>query len=344
MYEAREQETILTELQTASAVDASKIEGTFEYDVLSSNSIEFAKVEVELEQLCKAAFADTSWGDYLTMRAEEAGVIRKAAVKAIGTVTVSGNGALPAGSTFATSDGTQFVTDAAVVIAKSGDVAVTAVTAGSTGNTAAGTITLIPMSIPGITAVANAAATHDGYDEETDTDLLSRYLLHVRTPGTSGNKYHYIEWATSVDGVGTAKVIPLWAGPGTVKVIIVDSNFETASDTLIKNVAAYIESVRPIGATVTVVSAAPKAISISAAIVGSIDENTFKAELQSYLMTLEKQALNSTSSYISIAKLGSFILTAGASDYSDLLLNGEAKNVTLSAEELPSIGEVMFHV
>ena len=71
MYEAREQEDILAELQEASATPASKIEGTFENDMLASNSIEFAKLEVELEQAYKAAFAETSWGDYLTMIAAE---------------------------------------------------------------------------------------------------------------------------------------------------------------------------------------------------------------------------------------------------------------------------------
>lgn len=70
MYEAREQLDILKELQGYSQVEASKIEGTFEYDVLASNSIEFAKSDVELEQLYKASFADTSWGEYLTMIAE----------------------------------------------------------------------------------------------------------------------------------------------------------------------------------------------------------------------------------------------------------------------------------
>lgn len=60
MFEARDQEDILAELQAASTVDASTIEGTFEYDVLASNSIEFAKVEVELQQAYRAAFADTS--------------------------------------------------------------------------------------------------------------------------------------------------------------------------------------------------------------------------------------------------------------------------------------------
>ena len=60
MYKAREQEEILEELQEQSESLLSNFEGTFEYDVLSSNSIEFEKLEVEIEQLYKAAFADTS--------------------------------------------------------------------------------------------------------------------------------------------------------------------------------------------------------------------------------------------------------------------------------------------
>lgn len=46
----RTQEEILAELQDWSQVDASKIEGTFEWDVLSSNAIEFAKMEIELSE------------------------------------------------------------------------------------------------------------------------------------------------------------------------------------------------------------------------------------------------------------------------------------------------------
>ena len=84
MYEAREQPDILKELQDNSTTDASKFEGTFEYDMFASNSIEFAKQEVEREQMYKAAFAETSWGEYLTLRAAEHGISRREATKAIG--------------------------------------------------------------------------------------------------------------------------------------------------------------------------------------------------------------------------------------------------------------------
>lgn len=334
MYKARDQAEILKELQSYSELPVSNIEGTFEYDVFSSNSIEFGKVEVELEQLYNAAFADTAWGDFLTARAAEAGVIRKLAVKATGTVTVSGSGEIPKGSQFATETGIQFETEESVTVNTTVTIPVKAVVAGTNGNVAAGAINTISVSIPGIRDVTNSEATYGGYDGETDKALLARYLLHVRNPGTTGNKSHYLEWALAVPGVGSASVVPTWNGPNTVKVIIVDANRDTANAELIKRVADYIETVRPIGAQITVISASKKVIDISVKINGFADKDSIKAAVVDYFK-------NITTSYVSIAKIGDIIFhTTGVEDYTALLLNGNATNVALSDEELPVIGEV----
>lgn len=343
MYSARDQDTILSELQDASTIDASKIEGSFENDVLASNSIEFAKIEVELEQAYKASFATTSWADYLTMRCAEARIIRKEATKAIGTVTVTGNGNVPLGSTFATEDGISFVTTEAMTIKQSGDIAVQAVTAGVSGNVVSDTVIDILMSIPGITGVTNQNAMSEGYDEESDEDLLNRYLIHVRTPGTSGNTSHYLEWTTSVAGVGAVKVVSTWNGPTTVKVIIVNNDFQEASAELIKKVADYIESVRPVGAVVTVISATPKIINISAEITGTVDKEAFSEAVISYFTTLERSDITGSDLVqVSYAKIGALLLSCGAEDYTNLQLNSGTTNITLSSEEFAAVGEVVL--
>lgn len=335
MYEAREQEDILAELQSYSKTPASKFEGTFEYDMLASNALEFAKVEIELEQAYKAAFAETSWGEYLTMRAAEFGVDRKLAQSAIGTVTLTGRGDVPEGSRFATTAGTVFQTTKATTIAGSGDVPIQAVVAGSTGNVAASTISVIPINIPGITMVTNKEPTHDGYDEETDEELLKRYYTVVRTPATSGNKYHYYNWAMSVEGVGDCGVIPLWNGPGTVKVIIIDSNHQIASADLVKNVYDYIESVRPIGADVTVSTPAPLSIAITADIKGKLNIDSFKRSIMSSFI---KRALQPT--YLSAAQVIDKIMDQNTvEDCDNVLLNG-SKRINISADELPVVSEV----
>lgn len=338
MYEAREQEDILAELQEASTTPASKIEGTFENDMLASNSIEFAKIEVELEQAYKAAFAETSWGDYLTMIAAEFGVDRKLAVKAKGTVTITGTGDVSVGSRFSTAAGTVFETTETVSIQQKGHVPVQAVNAGVSGNVAAGTIVNIPISIPGITGVTNEEPTHDGFDEESDEELLKRYNIIVRRPATSGNCNHYYNWAMSVEGVGECKVVPLWNGAGTVKVIIIDSNHSVASSDLIAKVKAHIEENSPIGATVTVTSPAALTIDITADVKGTLDTDALKTSLSEYFVA---HALNLT--YISSAQIIDRIMNQSTvEDCDNVLVNG-AKRVSITSEQLPVMGSVTIH-
>ena len=227
MYKAREQKDILQEMINSSKAKTGLFEGTFQYDALASNSIEFAKVEVELEELNKVAFADTSHGEYLTMIAKQYGVIRKEATKAIGVLTVKGTGTIYAGATFATESGIQFTATENTDI-KIRQIQIEAITAGNIGNVDAETIKVISVSIPGINNVINDAPTTGGYDEETDAELLDRYLFKVRNPATSGNKNNYELWAREIEGVGGARCIPLWKGNGTVKVVIIDANLNVA--------------------------------------------------------------------------------------------------------------------
>lgn len=340
MYEAREQMDILKELQGYSQVEASKIEGTFEYDVLASNSIEFAKSDVELEQLYKAVFADTSWGEFLTMIAEQYGVLRKDATHAIVVLTIKGTEGktIPAGSLFCTMDGLRFASDEEAVIGRNGfaNVKATAVEAGSGGNAAPETISSIPISIPGVESVTNLEAAYDGFDEESDDALRERYLLKVRTPATSGNTYDYLEWALEVEGVGQARVIPLWAGRGTVKVIIIDADNKTASSELVRATYEHIESKRPVGATVTVTSPDPFPIDISSTIDGSVDAEAIRSAANAFF-----QANGFNMKKVTLARIGKILMDTGlVNDYENLTLNGKSTSVIIGDEQLPVCGEV----
>lgn len=343
MFDAVSKAEILARLKEGTESVTSNIEGSFNSDMLTANSLEFEKVYTELSLLKDAAFADTSWGEFLTMRAAEFGVIRKKAVKAIGTLTITGtdNARIPKGSLFATMNDTKFYTIAdAIITGGYCTVAIEAGTAGAAGIVGHDEITQIPMSIPGVTKVTNTDSTQDGYNEESDSELLERYLLKVRTPATSGNKYHYMQWAREVPGVGNAKVFPLWAGAGTVKVIIVDSNNQTASEELIKKVVDHIEENKPIGATVTVTTAKAKNINITAVVVGSISVDEFKEKTTKYFKTLSLKL-----DYVARARIGKLLLEcSGVEDYDNLQLNSKSENILLTIEELPTLGEVVLNV
>lgn len=243
MFEAETRSVILERLKKYYAefkgTDVSAVEGTFSFDTLAANAKEFEKAYAEMDLMMDAAFPQTSWGIYLDRLADElAGLSRRAATPAVVTLSITGTAGVtvPADSLFATASGTNFATDETVKLDDkgTGTVKATAQSTGSGGNVAAGTITVIPVSIYGVSKVTNEAAAYNGYEEETDGALLERLLFAVRQPATSGNVYHYIEWSTSVSGVGAVKVLPLWDGNGTVKVIVVDANKDTPSEELLQ--------------------------------------------------------------------------------------------------------------
>ncbi|QHI73884.1 hypothetical protein Ami3637_02855 [Aminipila terrae] len=183
-----------------------------------------------------------------------------------------------------------------------------------------------------------------GYDTETDESLRQRYYEKINTPATSGNAAHYEQWAKSVTGVGSAKVFPTWNGAGTVKVVICNRNKRAADAKLIKDAAEYIETQRPVGATVTVESVQEKAIDVTASVVlaNGIELGQVKSEFEKVLTEYFKE-IALTHKYVSYAKIGSLLYgVSGVTDYSNLQVNKGTVNITLTDVELPVVGMVVL--
>ena len=359
MFEAETRSAILERLKKYYAefkgTDVSAVEGTFSFDTLAANAKEFEKAYAEMDLMMDAAFPQTSWGVYLDRLADElAGLSRRAATPAVVTLSISGTAGatVPAGSLFATASGTNFATDEAVKLDDkgTGTVKATAQSTGAGGNVAAGTITVIPVSIYGVSKVTNEAAAYNGYEEETDGALLERLLFAVRQPATSGNVYHYIEWSTSVSGVGAVKVLPLRNGNGTVKVIVVNANKDTPSEELLQSVRDTIAENAPIGATVTVTAPTLKTVNVSLKVTnGTGNADAIKTALTKYFKasvfgknyTTQKSTDTVTISY---AQIGRIILdnsdTTGVNDYDDLTINSGTENIVCAVDNLPVVGTV----
>ena len=343
----RTNDEILAELKELSATGETMIEGSFGYDIFSANALEFSKIEIEIMEMYRNSFIDLCENEYLDLRAHEFGVYRRAGKKAVGKLTVTGEGTIRAGAYFATAENIRFIATSETRVVDSAEIDIEALVEGASGNVAAGAINRIPLNIPGIKTCSNAEATYDGYDRESDTDMRKRALLRVRYPAASGNPRHYIDWALEVTGVGAVRVQRCWAGAGTVKVVIIDSNFEPANVDLLARVTEKIEAERPIGAEVTVVSAQPVDINISAKVIGTVDAEMFDELAKSYLVNLTNQTLATYNDigvldYVSLARMGSFVIAAGAEDYADLTLNGSAANVALGFDDIPRLRTVEF--
>ncbi|WIF95114.1 baseplate J/gp47 family protein [Caminicella sporogenes] len=343
---ADDRDTIQNRMLQNISNEYDKTEGSFFYDVLKSVAIELENAYKKQESILDKGFVETATGKWLDKKVAEQGLTRKSATKATTTVTITGSeGATITEGDLVASDTVNFVVKETKTIDSSGtvNVLVECEQAGSIGNVPAGAIKYFPVTIAGLTGVTNLNAVTNGYDGETDEELRQRYYDKVRTPATSGNKYHYRNWAKEVPGVGEAKVFPLWNGPGTVKVVIIDSNKTGADSQLVTDVYNHIEENRPIGATVTVESATELQINIDVTL--TIDSNNYTIEQVKRnienAITEHLKEIAFKENYVSYAKIGSLILNSnGVLDYSNLLINNNNSNVSIKETEVAVLGVV----
>ncbi|HBV95631.1 MAG: Baseplate J family protein [Peptococcaceae bacterium BICA1-7] len=338
-----------------------KAEGSYIWDALSPAAIELTQAALWAQEVLQRGFASTTFGEYLDLRCGEHGLTRRGAVKAAGqvTFTVSGNTYIPAGTLVATpadpvagEESRVFATAAGITIEEEGnyDLNIVAVEAGAGGNVITGAISILVNPVPGVTSVTNTAATTGGTDTESDASLLARYYARVQTPGTSGNKADYINWALEVPGVGAVQVIPLWNGAGTVKVVLLGTDKQPADSVTVTNVQNYIapadgagEGKAPIGADVTVVYATKVDINVTASMVltgtKTMAEVTaaFEKSLIEYLSSIAFTN-DPTVSYIRIGSL--LIDTDGVKDCPNYTINGEKVNITINTGEVGVKGAV----
>ncbi|SDD75651.1 Uncharacterized phage protein gp47/JayE [Paenibacillus sp. UNCCL117] len=341
MYEQQTYEALLRRMLDRVPADIDKREGSVIFDALAPASAELAQAYADLEGALRLGFAGTSSGEWLERRTEEMGVYRRAATKAVRSAAF--NVEVSAGSRFY-AGGLYFR-----ALEAGQTVRLEAETAGSAGNMPFGALQPVEL-IPGLTSAVLGAVLIPGEDEESDASLLQRYRQQTMRPATSGNKSHYVQWAGEVPGVGASKVFPLWAGPGTVKVVIVDAEYAPASAALVEEVQRHIdpepsgtgEGKAPIGARVKVVSAAAKPIGVAATVVlaqgYTVQQVTtaFAAAMTAYLKEIAFAV-----TYVSIARVGMLLLDIpGVLDYSALKLNGASGNVAVAAEEIPVLGTV----
>ena len=333
MFEDYTYDAILKDLLSRVTSDVDKREGSVIYDAMAPCAYKLAEYYAQLDNFIDLVSGDTAVGTYLDRVVADYGITRKAATAAVREVTTSE--AVDIGSRWAIED---LVYDITALVSNN-TYSAACETAGTIGNTYSGALSNIDNTSDA--SVALGEILTEGTDEETDDNLRERFYEQVRNPSTSGNAADYRKWALSVSGVGGAKVFPLWNGNGTVKVLIVDSGM--AIDTSLEStVAAYLETMRPIGATVTVASPTGLGITVSAEIV--LDGSQTLADVQSAfteaLTTYLKSTVFETYS-VSYAKIGSLLLTThGVSDYSGLQVNGATANITIADTQMPICGTV----
>ena len=338
MFEAMTYENILSDMLEQVASDVDKREGSVIYDALAPCAYHLSQTYFYLDTFVDLISGDTAIGEYLDKVVEDYGLTRKSAINAVRKITTSG--AVEIGTRWGIEDLVYDITE----LIGSNIYSATCETTGEAGNTYSGAMENID-NVSGVTAMLGDIIT-SGEDEESDDDLRERFYTQIQSASTSGNAADYKNWALSVTGVGGTKVFPLWNGNGTVKVVIVDNDKQPVDSSQLEATAEYIETVRPIGAAVTVVSGTAKTVDITATISlasGYALQSVVAAFLELVTEYFKDIAFEAT--YVSLARIGTILLgTDGITDYNGLKLNGSTSNVTLADEEIPVIGTVNLEV
>lgn len=264
------------------------------------------------------------------------GFVRKPAAAASGIVRFSTGGPLasasiiiPAG-TVVKAPGTSktYLTQAqAVLLANTAyvDALVAAQSAGSAGNTEAGTITEIATPVSGINEVTNPAPFTNGRDEETDDELKARFQGYISTlaRGTKSAIEYGAKTARVVDANGMtteyvahASVVEPYLEDNTQPISLVEcyvhNGAGATSSALVaeaqKMIDGYLDETgiavpgwKAAGVQVVVLPAADKAINVTGEI--TVDLGVNKAEAIA-------SATDAIRSYIQARNVGETVLLA----------------------------------
>lgn len=320
-------------------------EGSLIYTAVAPCAIELANMYTELDRFLEESFAETASLEYLEKRANERGLTQNLATHAImkGEFNVS----VPVGSRFSLNEFNYVVID-------SEESRLQCETPGSEPNTVLGELTPID-TITGLTSASITACLTPGEDDEDVEAFRSRYFNSMNVLSYGFNQQQYKEVVNAMDGVAFTKVIPAWNGGGTVKVIIVDSNYKSPSAELIATIQEELDPVTahgeglglvPIGHVVTVVGANELPINIATEIEyedtyswEAVEEDV-NAALDEYFSELTK-SWDEDTIIVRVNQINTVLMSVpGILDVTGTKLNGASSNVTLDTNYIPVRGVI----
>jgi len=350
VYEDVTYEVILQRMLDRVPNTIDKREGSIIYDALAPAAVELQLMYIAADGILNETFADTASREYLIKRCAERGITPTDATKAILKGLFNINVAI--GSRFNLGDLNYIVTEKIVDL----QFKLQCEIAGAEGNLHLGS--LIPIDyIVGLTTATLVEVLINGEDDESTESLRSRYFETLESQVFGGNIADYKNKTNNLQGVGGVKVYPVWNGGGTVKLVIINSDFGKPSVLVVSAVQTAIDPVgnsgqgvglAPIGHVVTVVGVTETTVNITTTItyqsgwVWADVQAYVNAAIDAYFFELN-QTWDSTSNLIvRISQIESRLLSiAGILDVQNTTINGLASNLLLTADAIPVRGVVI---
>lgn len=321
------------------------------YAALAPAALEIVNIYAALGDMMDESFADTATRDYLVRIAASRGMAPMEATKAILLAEV-----LPV--EIELERDTEFTSEESVyrVIDKirDGVYRLECKEAGKVGNLYTGQI--LPVDyIAGLESAVIREILIYGEEEEDTESFRRRYMDSFEADEFGGNKNEYKNRTLLQKGVGAVKVVPVWNGAGTVKLVILGKDFRKASESLIKEVQDVFDpekngmgdGLAPIGHIVTVDTVEEIPVTVSADITydNGYDWDTCREGVETAVVEhfsgLQKQWSEQETLIVRISSINAALLSVqGILDIGNTRLNGTGSNLLIGAYEIPVFGGV----
>lgn len=336
-------------------------QGSIFYDAVSGVLLKVAKLYTDLDIVSEMTRLAKATGEALDYKASEYGVTRLAATRA--KYRAEFDGTTP-------EVGERFYYDGAYFGLKqdseTGIYYFEAEAAGEDGNNIYEGTPAVPVNnIDGLISATFGGIYENGSNVEDDESLRTRVFEKIAGPAENGNRQHYKTWCESIDGIGQARIIPLWNGPNTVKGILIDAVGKPCGAAKVAEVQKYIDpankgltvtidgktytvgdglgnGVANIGAHFTAVAATALEVTVSfeAELASGATKETVQQEaveaIGNYLKGLVLGADGGKSIVVRVSAVGAILSQMESLvDYSELRLNGDTHNIIPGEEDVP---------
>lgn len=324
-----------------------KREGSMVWNGNAPCLAEMAQIYLALDFIFTATYISTAPREYLIKRAADRSITPKEATKAV----------LKAKMNIRVKEGTRFSLEELnyVVVGYIDDEdtidyfvhKIECETAGVEGNSNESGGQLIPIDyVDGLSSAETCGVYSYGSDEEDTEVFRARVIESLRSIAFGGNIADYKNKALSFNGIGQVRVIPIWNGAGTVKLILMSTNSEspTVDNAKITEIKEAIDpeenegkgyGLAPIGHTVTVESVAEEKINVTLKIsiasgtsgtTGDIEQEINEC-IKDYFSTLAEKWQDGGNITVRIAYLQYLILDKCKSveDILETYIGGEAE-------------------
>lgn len=349
MFESMTFEKLLNDMLARVPPNVDKRQGAVIYDALAPTCMELAKLYAQMDFIINESFADTASRTYLIKRAKERGLQPYPSTYAI--LKGEFNIAIQLGARFRLNE----LNYKAVEKVSDLTYKMQCETLGTKGNQYFGD--MIPIeTIQGLQKAHITELLIPAEDEEETETFRRRYFDSFNSQAYGGNIADYKQKVKAIAGVGAVKVYPVWNGGGTVKLTLLDSNYQKPSSVLVQEVKTIIDPIQnqgnglglaPIGHVVTVEAAQEETINITFYITYKagfswVDIKTeAEKEVDSYFLELRKQWEGIETLSIKVLLIESRLIQLdGVEDLQDTKINGIAGNYTMITNKIPKRGNL----